>query len=670
MKEIATAACAVHAHLDFAPSGNLYVAEAGRGGAGPCFIGGEGPACMGATGAVTKSAGTAIETRIVDGLASYANDLVWDDTLEPGEADSGIGPHGITALSDKAVFVTSGGPTAPRDAEGNLLSRKDLAAENPAARLFGRLLWVYGKQRFVSVADIYDFERRRNPDGGEIDTNATDVLYDRGRFVISDAGGNSVLKAFGPHLSTLSVFPTAPKQNPFAPPGVLVDRRRKARRPLRDQPLAVARRRAGAQDPRMTSQARRTSSSDVRSEPIASRSTWARRTTRGLPSSQEIDPTRPAVDRSRGGSCGPSTASKGGRHMKVPHHPHHRLARALALGLGAAALAAPAASAHHQSRTDAVSTWNENAGKAAVAACLAPVRPSPAEARLYAMTHVAIHDALNAIDRRSRPYVFDGRSAARASRDAAVAAAARDVLVPVLRELTTLAPACVDAAVASVEADYAAALDAIRDGPAKTRGRRRRPAAADAILALRATDGADSCWSAIPPSRRTQPGEYRFTPGTPFAFAPELGRAHAVRAAATAPSSARARRRADRAAYTADFNEIKRLGGDGVTTPSARTRRPDRDRPVLGRELAAGVEPHRQDGRPQAPARPRGSRRACSACSTWRSPTATSGPSTTKYHYDYWRPVTAIQRPPRTATRTRGRPDLDPAAADTPDPGL
>ena len=163
------------------------------------------------------------QTRIVDGLASYANDLDGDGTLEPGEADSGIGPHGVTALSDRAVFVTNGGPTAPRDAEENLLSREDLAAENPAARLFGRLLWVYGRQRFVSVADIYDFERRRNPDGGEIDTNATDVLYDRGRFVISDAGGNSVLKAFGPHLSTLSVFPTVPKQNPFAPPGVMVD---------------------------------------------------------------------------------------------------------------------------------------------------------------------------------------------------------------------------------------------------------------------------------------------------------------------------------------------------------------------------------------------------------------------------------------------------------------
>ena len=33
------------------------------------------------------------------------------------------------------------------------------------------------------------------------------------------------------------------------------------------------------------------------------------------------------------------------------------------------------------------------------------------ESRLYAMMHVAIHDALNAIDRRSRPYAFDAQGA-------------------------------------------------------------------------------------------------------------------------------------------------------------------------------------------------------------------------------------------------------------------
>src|SRR4051812_41687531 len=81
-------------HLDFAPSGNLSVAEAGKGGTGPCFLGGEGPACMGATGAVTRIDRHGDQARIVDGLASYANDTDADGTLEEGEGDSGIGPHG------------------------------------------------------------------------------------------------------------------------------------------------------------------------------------------------------------------------------------------------------------------------------------------------------------------------------------------------------------------------------------------------------------------------------------------------------------------------------------------------------------------------------------------------------------------------------------------------
>ena len=51
---------------------------------------------------------------------------------------------------------------------------------------------------------------------------------------------------------------------------------------------------------------------------------------------------------------------------------------------------------------DEVLTWNANAGKAAIAACLSPNGNALAEARMYAMVHAAVHDALNAIDRRSR----------------------------------------------------------------------------------------------------------------------------------------------------------------------------------------------------------------------------------------------------------------------------
>src|ERR1044071_2596926 len=101
-------------HLAFGSRGDLFVAEAGRGGSGPCFIGGEGPACMGATGAVTKIDRWGHQSRIAKGLASYAN--------TPGN-DNAIGPHGITVLGADRVYVTNGGPTEPKDASGAPISR-------------------------------------------------------------------------------------------------------------------------------------------------------------------------------------------------------------------------------------------------------------------------------------------------------------------------------------------------------------------------------------------------------------------------------------------------------------------------------------------------------------------------------------------------------------------
>ena len=84
---------------------------------------------------------------------------------------------------------------------------------------------------------------------------------------------------------------------------------------------------------------------------------------------------------------------------------------------------------------DAVTLWNENAAKAATAACLHISGNGLVEARMYAMLHAAVHDALNAIDRRSRPYAFDGEASPSLSTDATVAAASRDVLVSVIPTL-------------------------------------------------------------------------------------------------------------------------------------------------------------------------------------------------------------------------------------------
>lgn len=205
-------------HLAFGSRGDLFVMEAGRGGTGPCFVGGEGPACMGATGAVTKVDRSGHQSRIVEGLPSYAN--------TPGDVNA-IGPHGITVLDGNRVYVTSGGPTEPKDESGATISRDTLAEQNPAADLFGRLLKIepHGKTR--NVADIWAFERDVNPDGEvgnpAIDSNPVDVLFDRDRdrFVVADAGGNAidVVDKKG-RVAALAVFPNRLVSNPFGGPDI------------------------------------------------------------------------------------------------------------------------------------------------------------------------------------------------------------------------------------------------------------------------------------------------------------------------------------------------------------------------------------------------------------------------------------------------------------------
>ena len=125
-------------HLDFAPSGNLYIAEAG-GRRRPVLLRRRGSRVHGRHRRGVEDRHARAPDPIVDGLASYANDTDGDGTLEAGEADSGIGPHGITALSDNGVFITNGGPTAPRTAPaGEEITRDQLAAQNRTAKMFGR----------------------------------------------------------------------------------------------------------------------------------------------------------------------------------------------------------------------------------------------------------------------------------------------------------------------------------------------------------------------------------------------------------------------------------------------------------------------------------------------------------------------------------------------------
>lgn len=82
----------------------------------------------------------------------------------------------------------------------------------------------------------------------------------------------------------------------------------------------------------------------------------------------------------------------------------------------------------------------------------------PTQTHTLAIVHTAIHDALNAIAPQYEPYTYAG-SAPGASAAAAVAAATRDTLIPLL-----------PSAAAAIDAEYTAALAVIPNGPAKDAG--------------------------------------------------------------------------------------------------------------------------------------------------------------------------------------------------------
>jgi hypothetical protein len=320
---------------------------------------------------------------------------------------------------------------------------------------------------------------------------------------------------------------------------------------------------------------------------------------------------------------------------------------------------APARGSHTSATSEnAVIAWNDTAADAALDACLAPTNNPLHESRMYTMMHLAIHDALTAIDRRSRPYAL-AIHVPGASPRAAVAAAAHGVLDPLLEELPAPFSDCVVSsnAVSAVDTAYAAAIAAVPDGVAKTRGIALGQAAAAVILAVRTADGSDTPLFDAAYPQGTQPGEYRFTPGQTFAFAPDWGDVTPFALKNSLQFNPGPPYAVTSMKYAKDFNEVKRLGGDGVTTPSART--PDQTQiarfwvessPLLWNRVARAVATER-------------------GLDMWDSARLFGllnmaladgyiGTFATKYHvYNYWRPVTAIRN---AATDGNPRTTADP----------
>jgi hypothetical protein len=237
------------------------------------------------------------------------------------------------------------------------------------------------------------------------------------------------------------------------------------------------------------------------------------------------------------------------------------------LALTASALLAVAAPA----RADVVTDWNATAA-GALASPGAAVPPVPARAPsgpcTWAMVHGAIYDAVNAIAGGHEPYVFSPPAEPWYSQEAAVAAAARHVLLNGgLNGAAGFAPG----RIAAIETAYVNTLAGIPPGAAREGGIATGVAAATAMIAARAGDGRFPAPPFFTFPVGTLPGEWRPTSGVndpaawlkdvrPFVLRdPDLFRARKPHALHTK-------------AYADDYNEVKAIGrATGSTRTQAQT---------------------------------------------------------------------------------------------------
>jgi hypothetical protein len=233
------------------------------------------------------------------------------------------------------------------------------------------------------------------------------------------------------------------------------------------------------------------------------------------------------------------------------------------------------APAHGEPADNPVIEWNLIAVNTLV---LIPGPASGAPSALQinmGMTQGAVYDAINAITpKHHRPYLLKRRFSARASQEAAVATAAYRVL----SNIVSTVPASIEflnraSLLESLVAQYDASLAAVPDSPFKTQGIAAGNAAADAMIAARQDDGrfGPSQWEPNSAAGHWQPLLPNGT--SPLDPTPWVGGVKPFLMQSSSQFRSDGPQALTSAAYAADFNEVKALGGDGLVggTPSTRT---------------------------------------------------------------------------------------------------
>jgi len=266
---------------------------------------------------------------------------------------------------------------------------------------------------------------------------------------------------------------------------------------------------------------------------------------------------------------------------------------------------------------DAITDWNEKA-----VAFVTPRMPPPAAQRVVAIVQVAMFDAVNSIERRYRPYLVQLPAAPTSSKEAAAAAAAGGVLAGLHPQ-----------AEQELKGMTAAYLAAIPDGDAKAEGIKLGQAVAARILEARANDGANAADAYRP---KTRPGVYVPTPMTVGSTWPNV-----KPFAMTGASQFRPQPPIPLAGeqWAADYNEIKELGGKSSSKRSARQTEdarfwlitgPQSTDPIV-RQLVAAKKMSLIDSA------------RFMALADIALADAYIAVMDAKYHYDFWRPITAIR---------------------------
>ena len=328
--------------------------------------------------------------------------------------------------------------------------------------------------------------------------------------------------------------------------------------------------------------------------------------------------------------------------------------RWLGRSVGAGVVATLALAAAGVAHAGTVSDWNVIAQ--GVTGTLRPT--AHGQARGIAMVQGAVYDAVNAIDRGYQPYLLDLDGVAAqpwGSQDAAAATAAHDVLV-------ALAPA----QQGMLDAQYAATLAGIPDGPIENEGIRVGQAAAAAMLDAREDDGflAPFDFSLV---IGADPGDWR--PVTPTALDPDAWVGYMKPFLIESPSQFRSEgpNALTSAAYAEEFAEVKELGALNSATRTA-----DQTTAAIFWQTAP-ISLWSRMARDLATEHGLGDAElarllamtflagADGAISCWND----------KYHWNFWRPLAAIREAdtdgnPATVADTTWRALFDPATPTSP----